>query len=111
MRCLLKFEGCKNNEKQRRMDIAPEQLTRFNDDADLLKKVITGDKSWLYVYDIERKAFCYDWWDKGNILTEAVGDTKKRVSEVFLGFEKTLASISIISERVYFEGEKIVIDK
>ena len=37
---LLNFE-----QKQRRMDIAEEMLTTFNDDPDLLKKVITADKS------------------------------------------------------------------
>ena len=37
---LLTFEH-----KQRRMDIAQEMLTTFNDDPDLLKKVITGDES------------------------------------------------------------------
>ena len=36
----LKFE-----QKQRRMDIAQEMLTTFNDDPDLLKKVITSDES------------------------------------------------------------------
>ena len=30
------------------MDIAQEMLTTFNDDPDLLKKVITGDESWVY---------------------------------------------------------------
>ena len=30
---------------QRRMDIAPEKLTTFNNNLDLLKKVITGDES------------------------------------------------------------------
>ena len=28
------------------MDIAQKMLATFNDDPDLLKKVITGDKSW-----------------------------------------------------------------
>ena len=37
---LLNFE-----QKQRRMDIAQEMLTTFNDNSDLLKKVITGDES------------------------------------------------------------------
>ena len=32
-------------QKQRRMDIAKEMLTTFNDDSDLLKKVITADES------------------------------------------------------------------
>ena len=47
---LLNFE-----QKQRRMDIVQEMFTTFNDDSDLLKKVITGDKSWLYRYGIETK--------------------------------------------------------
>ena len=74
--------------KQRRMDIAQEMLKTFNEDPDLLKKVITADESWLYGND--RKAFCYDWGDKRKIEA-AVGDTKKRVSEVFQELEKTLA--------------------
>ena len=38
----------------------------------------------------EIKAFCYDWGDKRIIETGAVGDTKRRVSEVFRDLEKTL---------------------
>ena len=48
---LLNFE-----KKQCRMDIAQNMLATFNDDSDLLKKVITGDESWVYGYDIETKA-------------------------------------------------------
>ena len=48
---LLNFE-----EKQRRLQMAREIFTKFNDDPDLLKKVTTGDESWLYGYDIETKA-------------------------------------------------------
>ena len=35
------------------MDITQEVLTTFNDDSDLLKKVITGDESWVYGNGIE----------------------------------------------------------
>ena len=35
-------------QKQRRMDIAQEMLTTFDNGPDLLKKVITGDESWVY---------------------------------------------------------------
>ena len=38
------------------MDIAQEMLTTFNGDSDLLKKVRTGDESWVYGYDIKSKA-------------------------------------------------------
>ena len=48
---LLNFE-----QKQRHMDIAQEILMTFNDDPDLLKKVVTGNESWVYGYDIETKA-------------------------------------------------------
>ena len=51
---LLNFE-----QKQRRMDIAQEMSTTFNGDSDLLKKVITGDESWVYGCDIETKAQSY----------------------------------------------------
>ena len=43
-------------QKQRRIDIAQEMLTTFNNDPDLLKRVITTDESWVYGYDIETKA-------------------------------------------------------
>ena len=50
---LLNFE-----QKLRRMEITQEMLTTFNAYPDLLKKVITGDESWVYGYgyDIETKA-------------------------------------------------------
>ena len=39
-----------------KLNIAQEMLTTFNDDLDLLEKIVTGDKSWVYGYDIETKA-------------------------------------------------------
>ena len=41
------------------------------------------------------KAICYDCRAKRKIETEAVGDTKKRVSEAFRGLEKK-ADISVL---------------
>ena len=43
-------------QKHSRIDIAQEMLTTFNDDSDLLTKVITGGESSMYGYDIETKA-------------------------------------------------------
>ena len=53
---LLNFE-----QKQRPIDIVQEMLTTLNDDPDLLKKVITGDKLWVYGFDIETKAKLIQW--------------------------------------------------
>ena len=53
---LKKFE-----QKQRCRDIAQEMLMTFNYDPDLLRKVITGDESWVYGYNIGTKAKSYQW--------------------------------------------------
>ena len=53
---LLNFE-----QKQRRMDIAQEMLTKFNDDPDLLRKIKTGDESLMYGYDTETKPQSSQW--------------------------------------------------
>ena len=106
-------------QKKRRMDIPQEMLTTFNEDADLLKQVISNDESWMYGHDIETKdqssqwkAFCHDWGDKRTIEIAAVGDIKKRVSIVLRGLEKKNAGLSELYLRGgYFEGDKIVIDK
>ena len=42
-------------------DIAQEVLTTLKDDTNLLEKVITGDVSWFYGYNIELKAQSYQW--------------------------------------------------
>ena len=39
-------------QKQRRMDIAQNMLTTFNDDPDVLKKVMTGDESTQSTFQI-----------------------------------------------------------
>ena len=55
-------EDCSKIEyKQRRMDIAQDMLTTFNDDADLPKKVIIDDESRLYGYDIVTKTETFQW--------------------------------------------------
>ena len=43
------------------MDIAQKILTTYNNNADLLKKIITSDESWVYDYDIETKAELSQW--------------------------------------------------
>ena len=49
------------DQKTRRMTIAQEMLNDVKDDPDLLKKVITGDESWVYGYDVETKAQSSQW--------------------------------------------------
>ena len=43
------------DQKQHRINIAP-QTDSDRDDPNLLRRVITGDESWIYGYDVETKA-------------------------------------------------------
>ena len=46
---LMNFE-----QKQRRMEVAQESVNEVNDDAELLKRIITGDETWVYGYENSR---------------------------------------------------------
>ena len=58
---LLNFE-----QKQRRMEIAQESLNEFNDDAELMKRIIIGDETWFYGYDLETKSQSSQWRHSGS---------------------------------------------
>ena len=44
------------DQKQHRINIAKELLDSVRDDSNLLQRVITGDESWVYGYDVKTKA-------------------------------------------------------
>ncbi|UYV65031.1 hypothetical protein LAZ67_3002872 [Cordylochernes scorpioides] len=49
------------DQKQHRMNIANEMLDSARDDPNLLQRVITGDKAWVYGYVVETKAQSSQW--------------------------------------------------
>ncbi|UYV80725.1 hypothetical protein LAZ67_19001545 [Cordylochernes scorpioides] len=49
------------DQKQHCMNIANEMLDSVRDDPNLLQRVITGDKAWVYGYDVETKAQSSQW--------------------------------------------------
>ncbi|XP_076182701.1 protein GVQW3-like [Ptiloglossa arizonensis] len=49
------------DQKQLRMNIANEMLDSVRDGPNLLQRVITGDESWVYGYDVETKAQSSQW--------------------------------------------------
>ena len=69
-------------------------LSKNKVDPDLLKKVITVNKSWAYGYDIETKVQSSRFATIEEIIkieTGTMGDNKKRVLELFRGLGKTPA--------------------
>ena len=51
----------RTEQKDLRPEIAQDDLEMVSDDENVLKKVITGDKSWLYGYDPETKQQFSQW--------------------------------------------------
>ena len=65
---------------------AQEMLTTFNDDLDLLKKVITGNESWVYGDVIETKAKSCHW--KGFCSNELLTIPKSTFQKCFKDWKK-----------------------
>ena len=53
-------------QKQRRIEVAQESLNEVNDDAELLKCIITGDETWVYGYDFKTKSQSSQWRHSGS---------------------------------------------
>ena len=59
------------DQKNLRMSIAKKLLNNVNDYRDLLKRVLTGAKSWVYGYDIESLYGCGNDMVRGRISFKA----------------------------------------
>ena len=53
-------------QKEHRAAVANELIQIANNESDFLKKVITGDESWVYSYDLETKAQSSQWKSSGS---------------------------------------------
>ena len=55
-----------DKQKQHRLQVAQEMINRSENVPDLLNRVITDDKSWVYGYDPETKAQSSQWKNPGS---------------------------------------------
>ena len=82
---LLNFE-----KKQRRMEVAQESLNEVNNDAELLKRIITGDETWVYGYDVETKSQSSQWRHSGSPRPKKARQVRSNVKvmlTVFFDFD------------------------
>ncbi|XP_029176177.1 protein GVQW3-like [Nylanderia fulva] len=98
------------DQKQRRMNIGQDMLNDVNDDPDLLKRVITGDETWVYGYDVEGRRFATIEEIKAASLEELKAIPKSAFQKCFDDWKKRWHKC-IVSEGDYFEGDNIILDE
>ena len=55
-----------DDQKENRVEISQELLANANGDKNFLKKIITGDETWVYGYDVETKMQSTQWMGSGS---------------------------------------------
>ena len=92
------------------MEIAQEMLTTFNDDPNLLKKVLTGDKLWVKskLNHPNRKNFAMNEEIIKESKLELLAILRSAFQKCFEDWKKCW-HMCILSEGGYFEGVKILI--
>jgi len=55
-----------DNQKENHVEICQEMLTNANGNENVLNNIITGDDTWVYVYDVETKMQLSQWMGKGS---------------------------------------------
>ena len=55
-----------DDQKENRVEISQELLAKANGNENFLKKIITGDETWVYGYDVETKMQSSQWMGKGS---------------------------------------------
>ena len=78
---LLNFE-----QKQRRMEVAPESRNEINDDAELLKRIITGEETWVYGYDVETKSQSSQWRHSGSPRSKKARQVRSNMKVILIVF-------------------------
>ena len=55
-----------DDQKENRVETSQELLANENDNESFLMNIITGDKTWVYGYDVETKMQSSQWIEKGS---------------------------------------------
>ena len=94
------------DQKTRRMTIAQEMLNNVNGDPDLLKRVITGDESWVYGYDVETKAQLSQWNNTKTPRLKKAREVRSNVKvllTVFFDYQELLPQGGTVNKEYYLE--------
>ena len=66
-------------QKEHRAALANDWIQTATNEPDFLKKVITGDDSWVYVYDLEMKVQLSQLKSHGSLCLKKVQQSRNKV--------------------------------
>ena len=84
-------------QKEHRAVVANDLIQTATNEPDFLRKVVTGDKSWVYGHDLEMKAQSSQWKSPGSPRPKKVWQSHSQIKPCCLCFwiEKVLSIMSI----------------
>jgi hypothetical protein len=73
-------------QKQRRMDVANEMLSVVQNDSTFMKRIITGDETWVYEYDMETEQQSSEWVFPGEPKLKKPRQSKSKIKALLTVF-------------------------
>ena len=75
-----------NDQKDRRKQVCQDIIERLETDPDLLRRVITGDETWVFEYDPETKRQSLQWKSRGSPRPKKARQSKSKTKVMLIIF-------------------------
>ena len=75
-----------DDQKENHVEISQELLASANGNENFLKKIITGDETWVYGYDVETKMQSSQWMGKGSPRPKKAWMSRSKINVVLVVF-------------------------
>ena len=75
-----------SNQPAHRVQVCQDLLDHSKNDKELLSKVITGDESWVYDYDVETKVQSSQWTSKTSLRPNKASQVRSKINVVLTVF-------------------------
>ncbi|GFT38234.1 histone-lysine n-methyltransferase setmar-like protein [Trichonephila clavipes] len=75
-----------DQQKNLRLEIAQDNLEMINSDENFLKKIITGDETWVYGYDPETKQQSSQWKFPSEPRPKKARQSRSNIKSMLIGF-------------------------
>ncbi|KAK8772901.1 hypothetical protein V5799_012566 [Amblyomma americanum] len=72
--------------KQLRVEVSQDMLDSTNSDPDFMNTIITGDESWVYVYDPETKSQSSQWKHSTSLRPKKARQVRSNVEVMLTAF-------------------------